>query len=189
MNIVTLLQPSRIVFGSGCASQAVEFLAQRDARRVLLVTTKSVGPRAAFLVEALQRHKIEVRFAPSVPPEPTLEFFNRALAEAKAAQIDSVLGVGGGSALDVAKLLAALVHGARPLACSDMFFSPMSNLLLPGRSAYMGGGWETRRSRPPGEDWPAFQRGMSRKMRPPSAIVQSVTSAPESRNPGFSNPG
>jgi allantoicase len=49
--------------------------------------------------------------------------------------------------------LAALLNGARALACSDMFFSPMNNLLLPGRSAYMGGGWETRRSRPPGMDW------------------------------------
>ncbi len=49
--------------------------------------------------------------------------------------------------------LAALARGGRPLACSDMFFSPMQNLLLPGRSTYMGGGWETRRSRPPGEDW------------------------------------
>ena len=49
--------------------------------------------------------------------------------------------------------LAALVNGGRALACSDMFFSPMNNLLLPGRSKYMGGGWETRRSRPPGMDW------------------------------------
>ncbi len=49
--------------------------------------------------------------------------------------------------------LAALANGGRALACSDMFFSPMNNLLLPGRSAYMGGGWETRRSRPPGMDW------------------------------------
>jgi allantoicase len=49
--------------------------------------------------------------------------------------------------------LALLTNGGRAIACSDMFFSPMNNLLLPGRSAYMGGGWETRRSRPPGEDW------------------------------------
>lgn len=49
--------------------------------------------------------------------------------------------------------LAALVHGGQSVACSDMFFSPMNNLVMPGRSAYMGGGWETRRSRPPGEDW------------------------------------
>ncbi|MEQ1506910.1 MAG: allantoicase [Myxococcota bacterium] len=49
--------------------------------------------------------------------------------------------------------LIALAVGGRPLACSDMFFSPMTNLLLPGRSPYMGNGWETRRSRPPGRDW------------------------------------
>ncbi|MCK6503516.1 allantoicase [Myxococcota bacterium] len=49
--------------------------------------------------------------------------------------------------------LALLTNGGRALACSDMFFSPMRNLVLPGRSSYMGGGWETRRSRPPGMDW------------------------------------
>lgn len=49
--------------------------------------------------------------------------------------------------------LASLANGARTLVCSDMFFSPMHQLLLPDRSRYMGGGWETRRSRPPGEDW------------------------------------
>lgn len=48
--------------------------------------------------------------------------------------------------------LASLAAGGRPLACTDMFFSPMTNLLLPGRSSYMGNGWETRRSRPPGQD-------------------------------------
>lgn len=29
----------------------------------------------------------------------------------------------------------------------------MNNLLLPGRAADMGGGWETRRKRAPGHDW------------------------------------
>ena len=39
------------------------------------------------------------------------------------------------------------------LACSDAFFGPMNNLLLPGRAENMGGGWETRRRRGPGFDW------------------------------------
>lgn len=56
--------------------------------------------------------------------------------------------------------LLALGTGARPLACSDMFFSPMTNLLLPTKSAYMGNGWETRRSRPPGTDWIVLQLGV-----------------------------
>jgi allantoicase len=49
--------------------------------------------------------------------------------------------------------LAALRNGALALACSDAFFGPMNNLLLPGRAADMGGGWETRRKRAPGHDW------------------------------------
>ena len=49
--------------------------------------------------------------------------------------------------------LACTTNGGQALACSDMFFSPMSNLLLPTASENMGQGWETRRSRPPGDDW------------------------------------
>jgi len=49
--------------------------------------------------------------------------------------------------------LAALANGGLTLACSDAFFGPMNNLLLPGRPADMGGGWETRRRRGPGHDW------------------------------------
>jgi alcohol dehydrogenase class IV len=44
MNIVTLLQPPRIVFGNGCAPQCAEFLAQRGVKRVLLVSSTPVLP-------------------------------------------------------------------------------------------------------------------------------------------------
>jgi allantoicase len=54
-----------------------------------------------------------------------------------------------GDALD----LAAVQNGGRAVACSDMFFSPMVNLILPGKPADMGGGWETRRRRAPGNEW------------------------------------
>lgn len=49
--------------------------------------------------------------------------------------------------------LAAVKNGAVALACSDARFGPMNNLLLPGRAHNMGGGWETRRSRQPNQDW------------------------------------
>jgi allantoicase len=49
--------------------------------------------------------------------------------------------------------LAALANGGLTLACSDAFFGPMNNLLLPGRPDDMGGGWETRRRRGSGHDW------------------------------------
>jgi allantoicase len=55
--------------------------------------------------------------------------------------------------------LAALKNGALALACSDAFFGPMNNLLLPGRAENMGGGWETRRKRQPGYDWILIKLG------------------------------
>jgi allantoicase len=55
--------------------------------------------------------------------------------------------------------LAAVMNGGVALACSDAFFGPMNNLLLPGRAINMGGGWETRRRRGPGYDWILLQLG------------------------------
>lgn len=53
--------------------------------------------------------------------------------------------------------LAALATGGRPVACSDMFFGRLENLIAPGRPANMGAGWETRRRRGPGYDWAVVQ--------------------------------
>jgi allantoicase len=49
--------------------------------------------------------------------------------------------------------LAALENGGWVPLCSDMFFGHRQNLILPGRSRFMGDGWETRRRRGPGHDW------------------------------------
>lgn len=55
--------------------------------------------------------------------------------------------------------LVAVRNGGMALACSDMFFGPMNNLILPGRAENMGGGWETRRRRGPGFDWIVLRLG------------------------------
>ncbi len=55
--------------------------------------------------------------------------------------------------------LAAVENGGVPLACSDMFFSSMQNLIMPGRAANMGDGWETKRRRGPGHDWLILRLG------------------------------
>ncbi len=55
--------------------------------------------------------------------------------------------------------LAASVNAGQALACSDMFFSSMNNLLAPGRAANMGDGWETKRRRGTGYDWAIIKLG------------------------------
>ena len=54
---------------------------------------------------------------------------------------------------------ASVANGGRVVASSDAFFGHHQNLILPGRPANMGGGWETRRRRGPGYDWIVVQLG------------------------------
>ena len=50
--------------------------------------------------------------------------------------------------------LVAAINGGKSIACNDMFFSAMGNLIMPGRGINMGDGWETKRNRTPGNrDW------------------------------------
>jgi allantoicase len=61
--------------------------------------------------------------------------------------------------------LAAIENGGVPLACSDMFFSSMNNLIMPGRAENMGDGWETKRRRGPGHDWIILKLGRAGSIR------------------------
>ncbi|HEY2139602.1 MAG TPA: allantoicase [Chthoniobacterales bacterium] len=61
--------------------------------------------------------------------------------------------------------LVAVENGGAALACSDMFFSSMNNLIMPGRSQNMGDGWETKRRRGPGYDWIILKLGLPGSIR------------------------
>jgi len=54
---------------------------------------------------------------------------------------------------------AASENGAETLACSDMHFSHMENLIKPGIGTDMSDGWETKRRRGPGHDWVIIKLG------------------------------
>jgi len=55
--------------------------------------------------------------------------------------------------------LAAMENSGRALACNDMHFGHMCNLIAPGKAANMGDGWETRRRRVAGHDWVLLKLG------------------------------
>jgi allantoicase len=49
--------------------------------------------------------------------------------------------------------LAAMENGGRVAGCSDAFYASASHLILPGRAASTGEGWENARRRGPGHDY------------------------------------
>ena len=60
--------------------------------------------------------------------------------------------------------LAAVEHGGRVIAASDMFFGHRHNLIMPGRGTHMGDGWETKRRRGRGYDWVVVKLGHAGKI-------------------------
>jgi alcohol dehydrogenase class IV len=118
---VTLRQPPRLGFGPGCALDCAAELTARGAKRVLVVLSASARKAAAPVLDALRAQSFDLILREGVPPEPTvsdLEKLQSSLAASRES-FDAVLGIGGGSVLDIAKLLAAL-HG-QPGSVSTYF--------------------------------------------------------------------
>jgi len=116
MNPITLLQPGRIVFGNGCAPQCAAFLAQRGVKRVLLVSSARVLPVLGPVFDALKESNIDYVQSAPLDREPTRHLFEDILSAARRQNIEGVLGIGGGSVIDVAKLVAALFDGKQSAA-------------------------------------------------------------------------
>lgn len=130
MNIITLLQPPRVVFGNACATQCAEFLAQRGCRRGLLVSSSPVLPLLGSVTEALRKSGVAIVMAPLVDREPTLSSFDAVRQVARKQAVDGVIGIGGGSVIDVAKLTAALAKGKQ--AVNEIFgINVLANRQLP----------------------------------------------------------
>jgi len=96
---------TRIVFGRGTAAQLPE-LCQPFGSRALIVTGSNPG-RAAFAIELLTEAGISCETF-SIQGEPTLDEARQGAECARQAKAQMVIGLGGGSAVDAGKAIAAL---------------------------------------------------------------------------------
>jgi alcohol dehydrogenase class IV len=106
-----------IVFGGGSIVRIGSLAAARAVGRALLVTDRGVA--TAGLLEPAQRSLaaagIAVEVFADVVADPTEEVVWSAAAAARACAAEGVIGLGGGSSLDVAKLAALLAVGREEL--------------------------------------------------------------------------
>ena len=107
--IATFHQPRTLVFGAGCAMRCANDLIDRGVQRVFVVTSPSTAKLGEPIYAALRQSGRDVFTWSEITREPTVEVFRAALTAARDARADAVIGLGGGSPMDVAKLVAALL--------------------------------------------------------------------------------
>src|SRR4051812_37857139 len=113
--------PTRIVYGKGAIQRLPDELKRAGASRPLLVTDKGIlqAGLLRFVTPLLQQAGIEAQVFSEFDPNPTDADALRGIEAYRAAKADSVLGVGGGASLDIAKAIALLVHPPPPLPQYD----------------------------------------------------------------------
>jgi alcohol dehydrogenase class IV len=108
----TFQAPSNILFEPGASRKIDELVAGYGARRVMLVTDK--GVRGAGLTKdaeaSLVAAGVEVSVFDDVVADPPSQVVEAAVAACRTGEIELVLSIGGGSALDTAKLVAYLAR-------------------------------------------------------------------------------
>ncbi len=116
MKSITLLQPRKIVFGVNSLAELVDDSILNNSENILLLVATPLLEAIAPIIETLKNKNKAIQLIEYVfPGEPTFTQFNSLLEMSEDFNPDCVIGIGGGSVLDCAKLLAALIGNTQKL--------------------------------------------------------------------------
>lgn len=111
MSTYALLNAGRIIAGPGSIESIKDVVADLGAGKVLIITDKGVAGAGLIAKPKalLEAAGVEVSVIDTTPPEPEVDQVNAILAAARPHAPELVVGIGGGSAMDVAKIVAVLL--------------------------------------------------------------------------------
>ena len=110
MKAITLLQPQKIVFGTGCIQTLVDDYKKMGLKRLFVLTAPPILPLIEQPLAELKTAGISIETYQDIVAEPTVNDFKKILEVTRGFKADSVIGIGGGSVLDLTKLVAAFIH-------------------------------------------------------------------------------
>lgn len=115
--IVSFSAPSDLLFGAGSINELGTACRAAGIRHALLVTDGGIAARGlhATACASLTASGVETSVFSEVVADPPTEVILAAVAAARRAGCDGVVGFGGGSSMDAAKLVAVLLCGEQPL--------------------------------------------------------------------------
>ena len=117
----TFRSAGQLVFGSGVIADLGKLVQGHGCKKALVVTDKVLVDTGAVGAarESLDEMNVEIEVFAGGEPEPSIQVGHAATEVARSFQPDAVVGIGGGSNMDLAKCVATLyIHGGSP---SDYF--------------------------------------------------------------------
>jgi alcohol dehydrogenase len=135
-----ILPPNGLIFGFKTIAKLGEAAAKMGAKQALLVTDETMVRLgyADLARELLEKEKIKAEVYGKVEPEPHLETADALYETVKTAPFDLVVGLGGGSPMDMAKLTALAATNGQPprqlLVDKAVNTPPLKKILIPTTS-------------------------------------------------------
>ena len=104
----TFIVPQRIFFGWNSLERIGEELKRLGSEKTLIVTSKGMVKREGFfkLTTLIKKEKLSPVVFNGVEPEPSMETAEKCMRIARESGCTLIIGLGGGSAIDVAKKVA-----------------------------------------------------------------------------------
>ena len=112
-----------IIFESGAASRLAEICQDKNIQSVMIITDpgiKSLGLHQGAL-NSFVNANMSVEVFSDVVADPPEYIVQTAINLAKELNVDAIIGFGGGSSMDVAKIVALLAHPESEQALSDIY--------------------------------------------------------------------
>jgi alcohol dehydrogenase len=115
MRTIALQNPKNLVFGNDSMSNFIKDYLHIGYKKLFVVAAPQILPLIEILLNKLKDSDVEVYIYDAIESEPTISMFEDVLIVARNFGTDSVVGIGGGSVLDMAKLIAAQVKNSQSI--------------------------------------------------------------------------
>ncbi|WP_167607166.1 iron-containing alcohol dehydrogenase [Maribellus sediminis] len=105
--IISIYNPSKLVFGADSFSSFVADIITSGAKRIFILTVSEILEQVESGFAQIRNSGCEVAVNTDIRQEPSFDDYKKLLAKVDQFNPDAVVGIGGGSVLDAAKLIAA----------------------------------------------------------------------------------